>query len=412
MSNAWPAPTVRTDTSLSGGYWRHWAASAISNLGDGVVGVAMPLLMLTLTDDERMLALVLTMWMLPWVVLSLPFGVVVDRSDRKRLLVVSNVVRIGLFAFVAAGAAGEWLSAWQILALLLLIGTCEVAFDSAAAAFLPMIVHPAALPRANGLLASAEFVSGSLIGLAIGAYLFDIAVGLPFVVNAVTFSIAAVLTLSIRVSPRPPAPSANSEAAEVSLRAGLSWLRQNRPLRTLAVMLALTNLGLLMGQGVYAKYAVDALGLEPSGFGLLLAITAIGAAVGGLIAGRIVERVGMRAAIVLPYLFFVAGNVAVGASRAAWLTGVAAFLLGASITVWNVATITLRQQQIPSELFGRVNAVFRWVGSTAFVISTAVGGVIAHATTVRMPFIVGAMISLLTILVYGRRAMRGLDALG
>jgi hypothetical protein len=125
-----------------------------------------------------------------------------------------------------------------------------------------------------------------------------------------------------------------------------------------------------------------------------------------------VALVGMRTAILLPYLAFVAGNVAMGASRTAWLSGVAAFVLGASITVWNVVTITLRQQQIPTELFGRVNSVFRWVAATACAISIAAGGLLAHATTVRMPFLVGGLISLLTIALYGRRAMRGLDGVG
>jgi MFS family permease len=228
-----------------------------------------------------------------------------------------------------------------------------------------------------------------------------------------------VLTRSIRVRRRLPDPTTTdtADAADTAVsadtfRAGLTWLRHHRPLRTLAEMLALTNLGLMLGQGVYAKYAIDELGLDPSAFGLLLAITAIGASAGGLIAGRVVARVGMRTAIVMPYLAFVAGNVVLGASRTAWLSGVAAFCLGAAITVWNVVTITLRQQQIPTELFGRVNAVFRWVAATACAISIAAGGVLAHATTVRMPFIVGALISLTTIVLYGRRALRGLEGVG
>jgi MFS family permease len=419
MSAPWPPPTVRAHTTLPGNFWRQWTASVISNLGDGIDAVAMPLLLLSLTGDERVLALAVALSMGPWILLALPLGVIVDRRDRRRLMVLSNVLRVGLFTLVALGAAGQWLSAWQLIALLVVIGVCEVLFDSSAQAFLPLIVEPGVLPRANGLLASAEFVAGSLVGIAIGAFLFDIAVGLPFGVNAATFAIAAVLTRSIRVRRRLPDPTTTdtADAADTAVsadtfRAGLTWLRHHRPLRTLAEMLALTNLGLMLGQGVYAKYAIDELGLDPSAFGLLLAITAIGASAGGLIAGRVVARVGMRTAIVMPYLAFVAGNVVLGASRTAWLSGVAAFCLGAAITVWNVVTITLRQQQIPTELFGRVNAVFRWVAATACAISIAAGGVLAHATTVRMPFIVGALISLTTIVLYGRRALRGLEGVG
>lgn len=419
MSATWPPPPppasapAPNDASLPGNFWRQWTASVISNLGDGIDAVAMPLLLLSLTGDERVLALAVALSMGPWILLALPLGVIVDRRDRQRLMVLSSATRIGLFALVAAGAAGEWLSAWQLIALLVVIGVFEVLFDSSAQAFLPLIVEPGALPRANGLLASAEFVAGSLVGVAIGAFLFDLAVGLPFGVNAATFAVAAVLMQSIRVPRRLPDPAASAaETTSHTFRAGVAWLWQHRPLRTLAEMLALTNLGLMLGQGVYAKYAIDELGLAPSAFGLLLAITAIGASAGGLFAGRLVQLVGMRTAIVLPYLAFVVGNVAMGASRTAWLSGVAAFLLGAAITVWNVVTITLRQQQIPPAMFGRVNSVFRWVAATACAISIAAGGLLAHATTVRMPFLVGGLISLVTIALYGRRAMRGLDGVG
>ena len=101
--------------ALPGAFWRQFAASLISNLGDGVTHVAMPLLVLSLTDDARVLALATTAAFLPWIVMALPVGVAVDRYDRQRLMIGSNAVRTGLLALIAAGAGAGWLEVWPLL---------------------------------------------------------------------------------------------------------------------------------------------------------------------------------------------------------------------------------------------------------------------------------------------------------
>ena len=102
----------RSRTPLSNAYWRQWTASVISNLGDGINFVAVPLLALSLTDDTRLLALVTASTLLPWLALALPVGVLVDRHDRRALMVVANVARVGLFGVVAISAAAGWASIW------------------------------------------------------------------------------------------------------------------------------------------------------------------------------------------------------------------------------------------------------------------------------------------------------------
>lgn len=397
-----------TRPSLPRAFWRQWAASLISNVGDGVNYVAMPLLVLSLTGDERVLALATATAFVPWMVLALPVGVAVDRYDRRRLMIVANVVRAGLFGLIAAGAAGAWIGVWVLMALLLVVGVCEVVFDSAAQAFLPRIVSGPALARANGVLMSTELIAGSVVGLAIGALLYDVAIGLPFGVNAASFALAAALIGSIVLCGTPVDASTGS-AEPPGLVAGLRWLGRHRTLRTLAAMLTVTNLGLLLGQGVFVKYAVDELDVGPDAFAILIGMTAVGAATGGLLGHRIVDAVGLRQAVVLPYLVFGAGNVALGASGEAWLSAVANFALGAAIAVWNVVTITLRQRLIPQDLFGRVNGAFRWLGAAAGTVSVALGGVLAHATTVRMPFFVGGALTLVTAALFARPALAGLD---
>jgi hypothetical protein len=288
------------------------------------------------------------------------------------------------------------------------VGCCEVLFDSTAQAFLPTIVETHQLARANGLLYAAEIVAGSIAGLSIGAVLFELSIGLPFAVNAVSFALAAALILTVGARAGSPPPS--SAAPDLRLGTGLAWLRGHPLLRTLAGMFAITNLGLMFGQGVFVKYAIDELGLSEAEFGILLAITAMGAATGGLVGHRVTAAIGLRAAVITPYLVFGAGNFVIGVADQAWIVAAVGFVLGAAITVWNVVTVTVRQQLIPGEMFGRVNSVYRWLGAAASVVGVGVGGFVAHEWSVRTPFVVAAAITLLAAAVFARPVLTGLKS--
>jgi MFS family permease len=321
-------------------------------------------------------------------------------------MVIANLVRLGVFVAIGIAAMAERLDIWLLIGLLVVIGACEVLFDSTAQAFLPMLVEPGQLARANGLLFTVEIVAGSLAGLAVGAMLFDASVGLPFTTNALSFAIAAVLIIWIR--PRRHPGRTSTPLAETGLRSGFRWLLAHPVLRTLAAMFAVTNLGLMFGQGIFVKYAIDELGLEGFEFGLLLAITAMGAASGGLIGARIIGRIGLRTSIIVPYIVFGVAQLVIGVASAVWMVAAAGFVLGAAITIWNVVTVTIRQREIPADRFGRVNAVYRWLGAAASATGVAAGGFVAYATNVRAPFLIGGAITLVAAGLFARPVLAGL----
>ena len=124
-------------------------------------------------------------------------------------MVAANLVRLAIFGGIAMAAVDDRLDIWVLIGLLVVVGSCEVLFDSTAQAFLPMLVEPDQLARANGLLFAAEIVAGSLAGLAVGALLFEASPGLPFGTNALSFAIAAALIATIRPrrTPRRPDPT-------------------------------------------------------------------------------------------------------------------------------------------------------------------------------------------------------------
>lgn len=407
------ATTAPSSQRLPPAYWRQWSASAVSNLGDGMNLAALPLLALALTDDPRLIAAVSFVSFLPWLVLSLPAGVYIDRLDRRRILVTTNLVRGALFGLIAVTAATGVLGIWALLAILLAVGVCEMLFDNSAQAFLPAIVPTGLLPKANGRIYAAEVVTNTFVGLPLGAWLFVAAVGLPFGVNAAAYTASALLVLSIRV-PRqrlahddePDRPSFRADLVE-----GLRWLWGHTFLRNLAILLGITNLGAQLGTAIFVKFAADELGISPAGYGVLLAVISLGAILGGLIGDRIAARLGMSAALIAAYVAFGASQIAIGAFPIVWVVVLASVIEALAAVVWNVVTVSLRQRLIPTELFGRVNSVYRWLGWGTIPIGSLIGGFVAYGIDLRAPYLMGGAISLAGLVVLGRHLLpRRLEA--
>ncbi|MFA5775322.1 MAG: MFS transporter, partial [Ilumatobacteraceae bacterium] len=227
------------NTKLPNSFRLQFTASTISNVGDGMVAAAAPLLTLTLTSDPRLISGVTFASFLPWLLLSLPAGVYIDRFNRKTLMVSVNFIRAILFTIIAICAATHTLTIWWFMLVLVGVGICEVIFDMSAQAFLPQIVPGQLLEKANGMLSAAESVANNFVGLPIGAWAFVVAVGLPFGIDAASFAIAALLVARIRIPEmsveKPESPS--KQAFLLDLKQGISWLMANRLIRTLAIML-------------------------------------------------------------------------------------------------------------------------------------------------------------------------------
>ncbi len=388
---------------------RQWLASGISNIGDGMDAAAGPLLAASLTNDPRLIALVGVGLTLPWLVLSLPLGVVIDRLDRKVLMVRANIARCALFALIAVLAATGDMSIGLLIGIITLVGVCEVVFDMSAQAFLPAIVPAEMLERANGRLFATEVVCNTFLGLPLGAWAFVAAVGTPFAVNAASFGVAAYLVASIRTTIPHDAtmsPDVERKSFATQLADGLRWLFTHRLLRTMAVMLGICNLATMMGEALFVKYASDELGVTGSGYGVLLAVMSAGSILGGLAGDRVASRFGTSTTIIVSYSTFALSSLAMGLWRSIPVAIVASAATSIAGTIWNVATVSLRQRIIPAELFGRVNSAYRFIGTGFIAVGSAVGGFIAKGYDYAAPFLVGGVIMTVTIVVGARPLVR------
>jgi MFS family permease len=390
----------QVDQRLPPAYWRLWLASGISNLGDGVFLVALPLLAARLTDEPVPISLIAAAASLPWLVLSLPIGALIDRSDRKRIMVRSDSVRAlvvgGLAILVAADAA----HIWMLWVAAVTLGTAEVFFDNASQAIVPALVPPRLLEKANGRRYAVELAANTFIGTPLGSVLFAVALFLPFGVDAATFAIAAALVLPIRGNFNPNvAPRHASASIYAEIRTGWRWLWRHPLLRTVAISLGLSNLAFQMPQAVFVLFAREELGVSERGFGLLLAVMGTGAVLGGVLGDRIVARLGQAASIYTALIIWIFTLVAVGAFPVAWFVALAVAIESMAATVWNVVMVSLRQQIVPAHLFGRVNSVYRWFGWGTLPIGSVLGGQVAHWYGLRATYFVGAGVMVVALLV-------------
>ena len=382
--------------SLPKSYWRLFTSSTVSNLGDGMVVAAGPLLALQLTNDSRLIAAVTFAAMLPWLVLSLPAGVYLDRHDRQKIMYRANLVRGLVFTLIAVSAANDTLNIYLLIAASAVAGVCELFFDMSSQAILPAIVDEESLELANSRLYISQIISNGFIGLPLGAWIFVIAISAPFAVNAIALVIAAILIRSIKVKNTAIIEQTKAPFSS-ELKQGLIWLWKHDLLRTLAIMLGVANMCGMFAHAVFVKFVRDELGLGARGFGILLAAISIGSILGGLVGESVSKRLGSTVALITAYVIFGLSDLIPGIFPQIWAVAISGVVMSIAGTIWNVITVSMRQRLIPPELFGRVNSVYRFIGTGTTAIGALIGGQIAYNFGLRATYLASGVLLLIAL---------------
>jgi predicted MFS family arabinose efflux permease len=316
---------------------------------------------------------------LPFLLLSIPLGLLADRLPRRTLMVAAEALRaLSLFVLLAMLLTGAlsipWLAAVGFAGA---VGT--VAFSVAAPALVPALVPRNALGRANGrieLARSAAYAAGPALAGALVAWLGGAAV---FVLGAL-LSCGAVALLVRIAEPARPAPAARHPLRE--MRDGAHFVWRHEHLRPMVLTGVAWNIAWFVLQAAYVPYAVRALGLGSEAVGVTLGCYGAGMVAGSLFAPRLVARMAFGRAIQFgPAVSVLAAAVMVMTLLvpSGVLAGVSFFLFGAGPIIWTITTTTLRQSVTPDALLGRVGAVFLTVNAGARPVGAALGGLVGAA---------------------------------
>jgi MFS family permease len=403
----------RQAPGLGRNYWKLWSASAISNLGDGTSQIAYPWLASILTRDPLLVAGLAVALRLPWLLFSLPAGVIVDRGDRRRLMVGMNVARavlsFGLAVAIVAGGASIWL----LYLVALLVGFAEVVYDNAAQTIVPRLVPTERLERANGNLLGAEAVTNHFAGPPLGGLLIAVGLSVPFFVDAATFAVAAslvfVISGSYRAQGRPEAPAAARRSMLADVAEGCRWLWRHELLRTLALALGAMNLLMSMTTATFVLFVQEVLGLNAAQFGLLVTTGAAGGLLGSVLGPNVAKRIGSGPSLYSCLLGGIVSSAVIGLTSTAIVVGAMFVIASFTGVVWNVVTVALRQTIIPDHLLGRVNSVYRFLGWGGLPIGALLGGALVTVAeplfgrdpALRAPFLASAVLYLVLLVIVG-----------
>ncbi|MBG0825772.1 MFS transporter [Planomonospora sp. ID91781] len=391
-----PDATPAAGPRLPTAYWRLWWATGINATGDGAFTAAVPLLAATVTRDPRLVAVVSAAAYLPWLLLSLPAGALVDRHDRAGLMWRFQAVQAVLAAVMTVLAASGRLGVPALAAAAFALGACAVVSANAAQAIVPDLVAAPLLHRANGHQQTITMLGSQFLGPPIGGLLFAVAAAAPLGMDAASFALSAALLATL---PRHKRHPGGHPPMRTAITDGLRWLARHRLLRTLAVLLGVNTFCAQLGNATLVLLATQTLGLDARGYGLLLAGAALGSVFGGLTGARIIGGAGALLVLLAGLAVNAVVFVGIGLSPDATVLGVLLAVNGFAVVLWNVVTVSLRQQLVPPQLLGRVGSVYKMIGWGLIPLGALAGGLVAHAFGLRAPYPVAGVLRGITLLI-------------
>ncbi|MBS2535226.1 MFS transporter [Catenulispora sp. NF23] len=381
-----------TDSAPRRSLWRHrdflllWGGQSVSEIGSSVTVLALPLAAVVLLDASTFqVGLLTAMSTVPFLLVALPAGALVDRAAKHRLMMWCDLGRLLLMASVPlATLPGLHLTYAHLLIVALLAGVLTVFFDVAYQSYLPVLLERDDLMDGNGKLGTtqsfAQFAGPALGGVLIGA----LGAARALIADAASYGLSA-LSLSLIRTPEPtPHPSAvpaqNVERRiRDDIKEGLHFVVRHPILRKVVGCTGTSNLFNSMLMAVEIPFMVRVLHLRPAGVGLVLTLVAVGGMAGGILARPLADRFGSAriiwlAPLVLGLPAFLAPLATPGWGVLFYPAGLAFF--GMMAVVYNVAQVSYRQAITPHDLLGRMNASVRFLVWGTMPLGALIGGAV------------------------------------
>jgi DHA3 family tetracycline resistance protein-like MFS transporter len=394
---------------------RLWTGMTLSLMGDGAFLVAMTWQVYLLSNAPTALSFVGIAMSVPTIVLLLVGGAVSDRLDRRRVMVIADLVRAVAVGTLAGLTLTDHVALWHVVVLCAVYGAATAFFNPAFDAIVPEVVPEEDLAQANALDQFVRPIAFRLAGPAIGGWLVAaIGPGSAFALDATTFLISALAVASMRrYASAEPLPTA-SIAREI--RQGFAFVRAHAWMWGTLVSAAFAYLAFMGPTEVLLPYVVkNDLGGSASDLGLVFAAGGLGAILSAILCGA---RGLPRRDITWMYMFWTAATLAVagyGLGRTTWQLMVACCLFNVLETAGTIIWATTKQRHVPPQLLGRVSS-FDWLISIgllpiSFALTGPVAGLIGARATLVWAGVIGGVVTFAALFIPGMRAIEGIPPL-
>lgn len=407
------APTTTTapadpprDQRLGATFHRFWGAGVFTNLADGMILVALPLIAVTLTQDPLLVAGLTATRFLPWLLLAPVSGLLIDRVHRMRAMAVSNTVAALTMAALAGAMFTGHLSIWLLYAAMFVVIACETVSDPASRITVVQLVPARLLDRANSRAEGGRLVAQDCLGRPVAGFLFAAGAVAPLLGIAGSYALCAVLLCTIPLVWRshvpPPGPDQGEDADGQeqqgflrSLGEGFRLVFTDRILRGNMLCNAGAMIGVNMTVAVLVLYAREDLGVPAALFGIFLLSTAFGGVLGSLAAFRLLVRFGRRAVVTVSYAGMGVFLVATGLMNSPYLAFVTLAGFSFCVVVSNIGGSLYFQTVVPDAVRGRISGASKTIGWGLAPVGALLGGLLGRVD-LALPYLVGGVLVILT----------------
>ena len=378
---------------------RIWSASLITNLVDGVLRLAAPLLAVSLTEDPILIGALTALGLLPWLFFAIPIGAIVDRVDRRKALVLGNSLRAAIALFIAFAVSQGFINIWLLLISVFFFGICEVLVDTTSQAVLPQILDKSNYERGNSRLQISEVIVSQFAGAPLSGLLYAVSIALPFFFSTTGFILAGLLILLFpferEINARKEGEVGQAKLGlKGDIKFALNYLYQDKQIFSIVVITTLLGFFYSLSNAIAPLFILKELKVSPALFGVFFAIQGVGALAGSIAAPMVSKYLGRGKALAINVFFASLLVIFIGLSPNAYFFVAVSVLIGFTISVWNILLMSLYQSLIPPELYGRIHGARRTIVWGLMPIGAIIGGVIARGG-LRLPFLIGGVIATL-----------------
>jgi MFS family permease len=368
----------------------------VSNLSDGILIAAAPLLAISLTDSTVLISAIGAMVMLPWLLFAIPIGVLVDRVDRRFIMAGANATRSAVVGVLALLIATDQVTIYWLLVASFVIGVCEVAADTTAQSLIPQILEEKNFEKGNSRLQISETVIQGFVGAPLSGFIYAIAIALPFFINSLGLAVASLLALSIPIKYLQDVRKDDVEKEKkkfvADMKFGIRYLFNEKVLRRLVVTTASIGVCYSMGMATMVLFIIKELELPKQLFGVVLTIQGIGAVMGAFMAPRLSKKFGRSRVMTFGITSSSLVLLLQGFSPNIYVFVALATFGAFAVSQWNILLMATYQTVIPNELYGRIHGTRRTLVWGMMPIGSLLGGVLAHYS-LRLPMYVGGAIA-------------------